>query len=59
MEIEEILLISWSEETFGQGHTAAAGVSISSPNKSMPATSLGMKSITGCPSTGWILLQSN
>lgn len=59
METEEILFISWLEETFGQGHTAATGVSISSPNKSTPATSLGMKSITGCPSTGWILLHSN
>lgn len=58
METEEILF-SWLEKTFGQGHSATAGVSISSPNKPMPATSSGMKSTTGCPSTGWILMQSN
>lgn len=58
METEEILF-SWLEKTFGQGHRAAAGVRISSPNKSTPATSSGMKSTTGGPSTGWILLQKN
>lgn len=58
MEMEEILF-SWLEKTFGQGHRATAGVSVSSPNKPIPTTSSGMKSITGCPSTGWILLQGN
>lgn len=58
METEEILF-SWLEKTFGQGHRATAGVSVSSPNKPIPTTSSGMKSITGCPSTGWILLQGN
>lgn len=58
METEEIL-VSWLEEIFGQGHTAAAGVSTSSPDKPVPATSVGTQSITGCPRTGWILLQSN
>ena len=57
METEEILF-SWLEKTFRQGHRATAGVSVSSPNKPIPTTS-GMKSITGCPSTGWILLQGN
>jgi hypothetical protein len=51
METEEILF-SWLEKTFGLGHRAAAGVSMSSPKKSMLAMSSGMKSVTGCPSTG-------
>lgn len=56
MEAEEILL-SRLEKTFWLGHRAAAGVSVSSPSKSMPAMSSGITSVTGCPSTGWILLQ--